>query len=211
MGRKIDLESPLSEADLRFLMARDRWADIDQNAANLGMSREDVIAEAEGDTGNGPDVRNPRIGQDAPRVAPDATHPAPASLGQRQRLAAQSPEVTIETEDFPYEEWHNKQLRDENHLRGLPMYGNKQSLADRLRAWDKDHDLEPGDESPEGLDLNTEADAYTNMDYDDLSSEADSRGLEYDDDPDDEDAEAESLRAALRADDAESESEDDED
>lgn len=37
MARKIDLTKPLNEAELKYLVQRDRWKDIRTNAANLGI------------------------------------------------------------------------------------------------------------------------------------------------------------------------------
>lgn len=37
MAKEIDLTKPLSEFDLRYLVDRNRWADIRQNADNLGI------------------------------------------------------------------------------------------------------------------------------------------------------------------------------
>lgn len=157
MGRKIDLTKELSEADRNFLIARDKWPQLQQNADNLGVELSEVVGEHE--EGDEPNVRVPRQGQDEPAQTPDATHPAPAALGQRQRLASEEyQEVTIETDDNPYEDWHNKTLRDENHKRGMPQSGNKQTLVDRLRGWDEDHEVGPsfGDAESDGDDAEDE-------------------------------------------------------
>lgn len=197
MGRKIPQDEPLSDRNREFLMARDRWAEIHRIDEAYPPEDEDVQTEPPDPADGHPDVQDPRVGQTEPTHSPTATHQMPAAVGQRQRLAALDPNVRVETEDHPYEDWPNKTLRDETHRRGVPSYGNKQALVDRLRGWDDDHEVGPryGDAEP--------GDRYETMHLHDLQAEAEERGVEYDTEADDSEELADNVREALREDDAE--------
>jgi len=199
MGRKIPQDEPLSDRNREFLMARDRWAEI-RSIDEAYPPDGDVAKEPDPADGH-PDVQDPRTGQTEPTHSPTATHQTPAAVGQRQRLAAMDPNIRMETEDHPYEDWHNKTLRDETHRRGVPSYGNKQALVDRLRGWDDDHEVGPRYEDAEP------GDRYSTMNLHDLQAEAEERNVGYDTEADDDEELADNVRDALREADEEPEDE----
>lgn len=135
MSRSIDLSKPLSEEDRAYLESRGEMHKIASNDAEHADGSGEVAREYS-------PSHSLRVGNQTVSSAPGGDNPAPASLGARQRLAAQegTEEVVYESDDRPYEDWKNADLEQQAEARGLPKSGNKQELADRLRDWDADSD-----------------------------------------------------------------------
>lgn len=145
MARSIDLSKSLSDAEKQYLIDRERWRDLEQNAEATG----DPMPSRT--TGISAQAQSTRIGDQTVTRVPDGSNPAPASLGQRQRAAADGGgvQLTFETDDHPYEDWSKEDLQNQNDRRGLAKSGNKQALADRLRDWDEENRPESGSEEDE--------------------------------------------------------------
>lgn len=134
MSRDIDLSKELSDAEVQYLIDRERWDDLDANAEALGN---DPIPR--GTNPVSPQAQSASLGAQTAQQVPDGANPAPASLGQRQAREGNLG-VSYESDDRPYEDWSKSELQEQAERRGLPKSGNKQELADSLRDWDEEND-----------------------------------------------------------------------
>lgn len=180
MSRDIDLTQSLSDDEKQYLIDRERWRDLEINANHTGDSLPDR------NTGLSAQASSARLGDQTVTQVPDGSNPAPASLGQRQRLAAQGGAVQIqfESEDKPYEDWSKGDLKDQAERRGISKGGNIQALADRIRAWDEENKDEDTEGDNENTDPDADADADEDTDTDGDGDSEDDTDEDGDGDPD---------------------------
>lgn len=133
MSQEVDLSTPLTADEFRYLTERSRGDLIERAHAMHGTSDEDYADVLSGD-GTGPQ----------PQPQPLASAEARAArreqlLRELQALDADNSEVVEEDEetpDRPYSEWSGAELDEELGNRGLPKSGSKADKVARLEADD---------------------------------------------------------------------------
>ncbi len=127
MSQEVDLSTPLTADEYRYLVERSRGDLIERSHAMHGTSDEDFADVLSGD-GTGP------------QPMPLATAEARAArrdqlLRELEALDGDNAEES-DAPDRPYAEWSGAELDEELTARGLPKSGSKSDKVARLEADD---------------------------------------------------------------------------